>query len=62
MIKTLKDLQKLVQSNIVEQQTGFFQRLRDKPFWLWNIEEYKQQDIKTKSDCCFNHIMGLSTK
>jgi hypothetical protein len=34
MIKTLKDLQKLVQSNIVEQQTGFFQRLRDKPFWL----------------------------
>jgi len=32
MIKTLKELQKLVQSNIVKQQTGFFQRLQDKPF------------------------------
>jgi hypothetical protein len=31
----------------------------DKPFWIWNIEEHKKQDI---GDCCFNHIIGLTTK
>jgi hypothetical protein len=34
----------------------------DKPFWIWNIEEHKQQDIKTNRDCCFNHIIGLPQK
>ena len=32
------------------------------PFWIWNIEEHKAEDIKTKGDCCFNHIIGLPTK
>jgi hypothetical protein len=29
---------------------------------IWNIEEHKQEDIKTNGDCCFNHIIGLPTK
>jgi hypothetical protein len=33
--------------------------LHNKPFWIWNIEEHKQEDIKTNGNCCFNHIIGL---
>jgi hypothetical protein len=61
-----KDLQKLVShsqrqkgENICK---GLFQRLQGKPFWIWNVEEHKQEDIKTDGDCCFNHIVGLPTK
>ena len=62
-----KDLQKLVQQSQQKQQQQnsdkeLFERLRDKPFWIWDIEEHKQQDIKTNGDCCFNHIIGLPTK
>jgi hypothetical protein len=27
-----------------------------------DIEEHKQQDIRTDGDCCFNHIIGLPQK
>ncbi len=62
-----KDLQKLVQQSEQEHQQRnsnkeIFERLRDKPFWIWNNEEHKQRDIKTKGECCFNHIIGLPTK
>ena len=40
----------------------FFQRLQNKPFWIWNIQEHKQEDIRTDGDCCFNHIIGLPSK
>jgi hypothetical protein len=59
---TFKDLKKRVTLEITQQQSGLFERLRNKPFWIWNIEEHKQQDIKTNGDCCFNHIIGLPTK
>jgi hypothetical protein len=58
-----KDLQKLVQQSQQQQhQNILFQRLQSKPFWIWNIVEHKQQDIKTNGDCCFNHIIGLPIK
>ena len=61
-----KDLQKIVQQQEQQQQTDsnheIFERLRDKPFWVWNIEEHKQEDIRTRGECCFNHIIGLPTK
>ena len=44
------------------EQSRFFERLQNKPFWIWNIEEHKQEDIKTKGDCCFNPIIGLPQK
>ena len=25
-----------------------------------NVKEHKQEDIKTKGDCCFNHIIIVS--
>jgi hypothetical protein len=36
--------------------------LDHKPFWIWNVEEHKQEDIRTNGDCCFNHIIGLPQK
>jgi hypothetical protein len=47
-----KDLQKLVQQSQQEQQrnsnSDLFERLRDKSFWIWNVEEHKQEDVNTK--------------
>jgi hypothetical protein len=56
---TFKELQKLVQSQSGPEQSQLLQRLRDKPFWVWDPKQHKQEDIKTKGDCCFNHIIGL---
>ena len=36
--------------------------MQNKPFWIWDKEEHKQEDMKTNGDCCFNHIIGLPTK
>jgi hypothetical protein len=62
MPMTFKDLKKRVSLEIPQQQARLFERLLNKPFWIWNIEEHKQQDIKTNGDCCFNHIIGLPIK
>ena len=60
---TFKDLQKLVQSqSSTSEQSKLFDKLRNKPFSIWDIEEHKLQDIKRKGDCCFNHIIGLPKK
>ena len=59
---TFKDLQKLVQSQTSLEQNQLGTRLKDKPFWIWDQNQHKQQDIKTKGDCCFNHIIGLPRK
>jgi hypothetical protein len=60
-----KDLQKLVrdsqqQENIRSKE--LFQRLQNKPFWIWDKQQHKQEDIRTDGDCCFNHIIGLPQK
>jgi hypothetical protein len=60
---TFKDLKKTVTLEaIAQQQSELFERLHTKPFWIWNIEEHKQQDIKTNGYCCFDHIIGLPQK
>jgi hypothetical protein len=43
----------------VQQQSKLSESLKNKPFWIWNIEEHKQEDIKTNLDCCFNYMIGL---
>jgi hypothetical protein len=58
---TFKDLKKRVSLG-VQQQSKVFERLHNKPFWIWNIDEHKQEDIKTNGDCCFIHIVGLPKK
>jgi hypothetical protein len=59
---TFKDLQKLVHSQAGTWHSQLLQRLREKPFWIWDQKQHKQEDIKTKGDCCFNHIVGLPKK
>jgi hypothetical protein len=58
-----KDLQKLVShSQAKNTRKELFQRLQDKPFWMWDKQQHKLEDIRTDGDCCFNHIIGLPTK
>jgi hypothetical protein len=62
---TFKELQRLIhhrQSESNLDQTRFFNRLKDKPFWIWNVEQHKAEDRRTRGDCCFNHIIGLPQK
>jgi hypothetical protein len=42
-------------------QTKLFERLLNKPFWIWD-QQHKLEDIKIDGDCCFNHIIGLPQK
>jgi hypothetical protein len=58
---TFKDLKKRVSLEL-PQQSRFFERLQNKPFWIWDKQQHKQEDIKTDGDCCFNHIIGLPQK
>jgi hypothetical protein len=59
---TFKDLQRLVQSESGLEQSELLQRLRGKPFWIWDQQQHRQEDVRTKGDCCFNHIIGLPSK
>jgi hypothetical protein len=56
----LKKRVSLVQE--ASQQTKALERLYNKPFWIWNIEEHKLEDVRTNGLCCFNHIIGLPQK
>jgi hypothetical protein len=60
---TFKDLKKrLSLSEATVQESKTLERLRNKPFWIWDIEEHKEEDIRTNGECCFNHIIGLPVK
>jgi hypothetical protein len=58
---TFKDLKKRV-SVETAQQSRLFERLNNKPFWIWNVDGHQQEGIRTDGDCCFNHIIGLPQK
>jgi hypothetical protein len=58
---TFKDLKKRVTLE-TSQESNALEWLHNKPFWMWNAEQHKQEDARTKGDCCFNHIIGLPTK
>jgi hypothetical protein len=60
---TLKDLKKRISlETTLQQQSRLFERLYNKPFWIWDQQQHKQEDIRTDGDCCFNHIIGLPQK
>ena len=48
---TFRDLQKLVQSQSNPEENQLLERLRDKQFWIWDQNEHKQEDIRTKGEC-----------
>jgi hypothetical protein len=64
MLVTFRDLQKLIESqpNANPKHTKTLQRLRYKPFWLWDAAAHKNKDRVNKGDCCFNHIIGQPRK
>lgn len=57
---TFKDLRKRVGLKTIHQ--NLYDRLKNKPFWIWDQQQHKKIDIETKGDCCFNHILGLPKK
>ena len=62
---TFRDLKRkvsLYQQEAYQQNYKLFERLEDKPFWIWNSRSHTQEDDKTNGDCCFNHIVGLPKK
>jgi hypothetical protein len=73
---TFKDLQRLIQKEqaitvtaITEQEQQenprlslLLSKLRNKPFWNWDIVKHKQKHKQTNGECCFNHIVGLPRK
>ncbi|MFL6384337.1 MAG: DEAD/DEAH box helicase family protein [Nitrososphaeraceae archaeon] len=59
---TFKDLKKRVSLQVSQEETRLFERLKGKPFWIWDKQQHKQEDIRTNGDCCFNHIIGLPQK
>ena len=59
---TFKDLKKRVSLDVTQEQSRLFERLQNKLFWIWNLEEHRKEDIRTNGFCCFNHIIGLPQK
>ena len=60
---TFKDLKKIVSLGAqTQEQHRLTKRLQSKPFWIWNRQQHKQEDIRTYGDCSFNHIIGLPQK
>jgi hypothetical protein len=41
---TFKDLKKRVALEATEQQSMLFEKLRNKPFWIWNVRQHKHED------------------
>jgi hypothetical protein len=65
-VVTFKDLQKLVQSQAEQiasrSNLGLDAKLQGLPLWIFDEEQHRLQDIKTKSNCCFWHVIGLPQK
>ena len=63
MAIVFKELQKLVSHSQQENtRKELFDRLQGKPFWIWDVQEHKLEDVRTNGGCCFNHIIGLPQK
>ena len=60
---TFRDLQKVIKSQQSSiEQSQLLQRLKDKPFWIWDSKQHKQEDIKTKGDCSLQPCYKLTKK
>ena len=54
---TFKDLQKAVQSQQSGPELNTIPITKDIPFWIFNQEQHRLEDIRTKGQCCFWHII-----
>lgn len=54
---------KLSSHNSNTKKPELLKRLAGKRFYIWgDKEQHKQEYIRTKGSCCFNHIIGLPVK
>ena len=61
IITCFADLKRISSIN-QRQQTQFFDKLQNKPFWIWDQQQHRLEDIKTNGYCCFNHRTDVSPK
>jgi hypothetical protein len=60
---TFRDLKrKLEKIKKERQRTKRFEVRKGIPFWIWDVEQHKQEDLRTGGNCCFNHRIGLPRK
>jgi hypothetical protein len=60
---TFKDLQKVVQSNGQTSTSIDLQsKLEGKPFWIFDREQHRQENIRTGEQCCFWQGIGCPQK
>jgi hypothetical protein len=58
-----RDLHKLIaEQQQPEARKALFDRLRNKPFYIWDKQQHREEYKRTDGDCCFNHIIGLPQK
>jgi hypothetical protein len=53
------DIQGSSEVSSITIKSGMFPRLENKPFWIWDQKQHKQDDIRTGGDYRFNHVIGL---
>ena len=60
-IVTFKEVQHKLESQpdyTSSQQFEMLQRVRGKPFWIWDNANHKGKDRTHRGDCCFTDIIG----
>jgi hypothetical protein len=60
-----KDLQKVIESQpdyFDSQQSEMLQRLRGKPFWIFDQAQHRLEHRRTEAKCCFWHSIGCPQK
>jgi hypothetical protein len=40
----------------------YLDRLKNKPFWIWDEQQHVQLYKQTKGNCCIQHVLGLPIK
>jgi hypothetical protein len=59
---TFRDLQKIVESQPAAANQQQLQRLKGKPFWIWEPVHHRSTNARYKGQCCSAHILGLCKK
>ena len=48
IMMTFRELKKRANVDQNLQQYKFFDKLRNKPFWIWYVQDHKLEDFRTK--------------
>jgi len=56
------EMKKLKRDQSQIQQKQFFERLKGKPFWIWDHSQHAKKYEEADRACCLNHILGLPRK